>query len=109
MELTIGYVLKLIRIKCGLTLRTLCIERDLDPVRYSMIERDVLRPNTAELDVYLDLVGDKKKEEGQFLKLKKVDPIELRMFVREMILPEIVEAVKDHSFADGLKEALGLK
>lgn len=52
---------------------------------------------------------EKKEKEGKFLKLKEMDPVEIRMFVREMILPEIVKAVREGaSIADGLKQAMGL-
>jgi len=59
-KLTIGWILKEIRIRKGLTLRTFCLERKLDAVRYSLIERDELRPNTSEINDYLDLIKESK-------------------------------------------------
>ena len=53
--ITIGYILKEIRIRSGITLRRFCINRKLDAVRYSMIERDELKPNELELNEYLEL------------------------------------------------------
>lgn len=60
MKITIGLLLREIRIRKELTLRTFCIERELDAVRYSMIERDILRPNISEVNEYLDLIKEKK-------------------------------------------------
>lgn len=62
MEITIGSLLKEIRIKCGVTLRTFCLGRELDPFRYSMIERNVLKPNDTEVNEYIKLVEQKKEE-----------------------------------------------
>jgi anti-sigma28 factor (negative regulator of flagellin synthesis) len=39
-----------------------------------------------------------KKKEGEFLKLKKVAPVELRMFVREMLIPELKKAIEEGEF-----------
>lgn len=60
MKITIGWLLKEIRIRKGLTLRTFCLERKLDAIRYSLIERDELRPNLSELNDYLDLIKESK-------------------------------------------------
>ncbi|MBA7553598.1 hypothetical protein ES705_46192 [subsurface metagenome] len=60
MKITIGWLLKEIRIKKGLTLRTFCLERNLDPLRYSLIERDELRPNLSEINGYLNLIKESK-------------------------------------------------
>jgi len=60
MKITIGWLLKEIRIKKGLTLRTFCLERKLDPLRYSLIERDELRPNLSEINEYLNLIKESK-------------------------------------------------
>lgn len=60
MKITIGWLLKEIRIKKGLTLRTFCLERNLDPLRYSLIERDELRPNLSEINEYLNLIKESK-------------------------------------------------
>jgi len=179
---TIGNLVKEVRIKSGTTLRTFCLGRELDPVRFSLIERDELRPNDSEVDEYLNLVaelgkleetteevrtvalvlkifspdvprycmscgsvwkekifglfekktgalvnivaGEEKpfvckpcqkridmvgKKEKHAIITKDVKGFEIRQFVREMIFPEITEAVKDHSFGDGLAKALGLK
>ena len=48
-----------------------------------------------------------KKSKKSFI-VKNVDGVEIRKFVREAIIPEILEAIKDHDFRDDLKEALGL-
>ena len=55
-EITIGMVLREIRIRSGITLRSFCLNNDFDPMRYSLIERDELKPNMAELEEYLNLV-----------------------------------------------------
>lgn len=60
MKITIGWLLKEIRIRKGLTLRTFCLERKLDAIRYSLIERDELRPNMSEINEYLDLIKEVK-------------------------------------------------
>lgn len=60
MKITIGWLLKEIRIRKGLTLRTFCLERNLDPLRYSLIERDELRPNLSEINEYLNLIKESK-------------------------------------------------
>lgn len=60
MKITIGWLLKEIRIRKGLTLRTFCLERKLDAIRYSLIERDELRPNMSEVNEYLDLIKEVK-------------------------------------------------
>lgn len=60
MKFTVGWLLKEIRIRKGLTLRTFCLDRKLDAVRYSLIERDELRPNLSELNEYLDLIKEVK-------------------------------------------------
>lgn len=62
MEVTIGSILKEIRIRSGWTLRQFCIIHKLDPIRYSMIERDIMKPNIEELDQYMDLIKEKRKE-----------------------------------------------
>jgi len=56
MTFTIGYILKEIRIRSGLTLRTFCLGHKLDAVRYSLVERDQMMPNTSEINEYLDLI-----------------------------------------------------
>jgi len=61
MEVTIGSILKEMRIRSNWTLRRFCIANRLDPIRYSMIERDIMKPNIEELNLYLDLV-EKEKE-----------------------------------------------
>ena len=33
---------------------------------------------------------------------------EIRKLVREAIIPELIEAIRDHDFRDGLEEALGI-
>lgn len=58
MKFTIGFVLKEIRIRSGLTLRRFCLDRKLDAIRYSLIERDLLRPNISEINEYLDLIKE---------------------------------------------------
>ena len=60
MEITIGFILKEIRIRSEITLRTFCIDRKLDAVRYSLIERNELRPNISELNEYLNLINKEK-------------------------------------------------
>ena len=60
MKITIGWLLKEIRIKKGLTLRTFCLERNVDPLRYSLIERDELRPTLSEINGYLNLIKQSK-------------------------------------------------
>lgn len=72
MKVTIGLILKEIRIKSGLTLRSFCIKHDLDAVRYSMIERDVLKPDLFELAKYLELIKQKEKIEEVELELKSL-------------------------------------
>jgi len=57
MKFTVGWILREIRIRKELTLRTFCIERKLDAIRYSLIERDELRPNISEINDYLNLIG----------------------------------------------------
>ncbi len=56
MILTIGWLLKEIRIMNGLTLRTFCLDRKLDAIRYSLIERDELMPTRPEVNEYLGLI-----------------------------------------------------
>ena len=58
---TMGGLLKEIRIRHGLTLRRFCLERELDAMRYSLIERNLLRPNESEMNEYLNLMGKEKK------------------------------------------------
>lgn len=53
---TVGMILREIRIRSGLTLREFCLKNDFDPVRYSLIERDELKPIRAELEDYLNLI-----------------------------------------------------
>ena len=53
---TMGGLLKEIRIRHGLTLRRFCLDKKLDAVRYSLIERNELRPNESEMDEYLNLM-----------------------------------------------------
>ncbi len=58
--LTTGLLLRDIRIRNGLTLRMFCLDRELDPTRYSMIERDILKPTMTEAYEYLNLIERKK-------------------------------------------------
>jgi len=60
MVLTLGNVLKEIRIRNEVTLRNFCLSRDLDANRYSLIERNLLIPNTTEVEEYLKLIKDKR-------------------------------------------------
>lgn len=60
MTFTVGWILKEIRIRNGLTLRKFCLERKLDAIRYSLIERDQLMPTTSEINDYLDLIKESK-------------------------------------------------
>ena len=55
-EIMLGETLHQVRIKCNLVLRKFCLDRDLDVMRYSMIERGILRPTQDEIDRYLDLI-----------------------------------------------------
>ena len=50
-----------------------------------------------------------KKEQKPLNRILYQDGIEIRRLVREAIIPEIKEAIKDNNFKDGLKEALGIK
>lgn len=61
-EITIGMVLKDIRIQSGVTLRKFCLPSNLDPLRYSLIERDELKPNLAEYGGYLSLIHSQEKK-----------------------------------------------
>ena len=54
-EITVGEILTKIRIRRGKTLREFCLNNNLDPIRYSLIERDELKPNLTELEKYLML------------------------------------------------------
>lgn len=56
MGVTIGSILKEMRIRSNWTLRRFCIANGLDPIRYSMIERDIMKPNIEELTHYLNLI-----------------------------------------------------
>lgn len=60
MKITLGWVLREMRIRQGMTLRDFCIERKLDPIRYGLIERDELRPNWSEVNEYLELKEEEK-------------------------------------------------
>ena len=71
MEITSGMILREIRIRSRLTLREFCLKNDFDPVRYSLIERDELKPNRAELEDYLSLI----KFQGRIME-KKHEEIE---------------------------------
>lgn len=90
MEVSIGKLLKEIRIKCGTTLRTFCIGRKLDPARFSLIERDELRPNEAEVNEYIGLVAEWKEKyvisgevsEELYEEIKNIN-LELKPFLRE--------------------------
>jgi len=79
-EVSVGSLLKEIRIKCGITLRTFCLGRKLDPVRFSLIERDELRPNDSEVNEYLNLVG----ELGKLEETKEVS-LELKPFINKAL------------------------
>ena len=49
----------------------------------------------------------KNKKEKSFV-IKEVDGFEIRSFVREAIMPEIVEALKESLFKEDFKNALGI-
>jgi len=55
-EITVGMILRDIRIRNGITLRRFCLDNSLDPIRYSLIERDELKPSLAEYGEYLNLI-----------------------------------------------------
>lgn len=55
-EITVGMILKEIRIRRGITLRRFCLDNNFDPVRYSLIERDELKPSSAEYGEDLNLI-----------------------------------------------------
>ncbi len=57
MKVTVGRILKELRIGSGFTLREFCMRSDLDPSRFSMVERDILTPSTCEVNEYLKLVN----------------------------------------------------
>ena len=52
----VGDVLREIRIKRFLTLRQFCLNRELDPMRYSLIERNELKPTDCEIWEYIALI-----------------------------------------------------
>jgi len=52
-EITIGWILRDIRIRAGLTLREFCIKKKLDPIRHSLIERNELKPILQEYLEYM--------------------------------------------------------
>ena len=115
MKLTAGRILQEFRIRQGYTLREFCMGRNLDAVRYSLIERNELVPNLEELQQYLDLWEEQPKKPkpkplGAVI-TKDVDGFGIRMFVRDMIFPELVAMLEDqtHSFRVELQEALGIK
>jgi len=54
-EITVGWILRDIRIRAGLTLREFCIKKKLDPIRYSLIERNELKPNLREYLEYTEI------------------------------------------------------
>ena len=62
MKITSGTILREIRIRSGKTLRQFCIENNLDPVRYSLIERNELRPCPEEYGNYLNLIRPKMED-----------------------------------------------
>ena len=114
MKVTVGRILKELRIESGLTLREFCIKKELDAVKYSGIERGEIVPNADEANHYLRLVNiqmDGLPKLSHAVITKDVDGFGIRMFVRDMIMPEIIEAMRDRSssLGDGLKEALGIK
>ena len=53
--MTVGWILREMRINKGLTLREFCKRKKIDPIRYSLIERDELRPDRPEVYEYLNL------------------------------------------------------
>lgn len=61
MSVAVGSLLKAIRIKAGLTLRKFCLDRGLEAIRYSLIERGELPPDVFEISQYLNLVEEKSK------------------------------------------------
>lgn len=56
MNLSIGVILREIRLRSRITLRNFCLSRNLDPNRYSLIERNLLTPNESEVEEYLKLI-----------------------------------------------------
>lgn len=55
-KITVGMILRDIRIRSGTTLRRFCRNNNLDPIRFSLIERDELEPNLTEYGEYISLV-----------------------------------------------------
>ena len=57
-------------------------------------------------------IMNKKKDNKKDLKLLNrityQHGVEFRKLVREHIIPELIEAIEDNDFRDGLKEALGI-
>ena len=62
-EITVGMILRDIRIQKGITLRKFCLDNNFDPVRYSLIERNELRPNLEEYGNYINLIRSKEKKQ----------------------------------------------
>ena len=58
-KITPGLILKNIRIRCEYTLRSFCQENNLDPIRYSLIERNKLKPTLEEFGYYINLISKK--------------------------------------------------
>jgi len=60
MKITLGWVLREIRVRQGMTLGDFCIKRKVDAIRYGLIERDELKPDWSEVNEYLDLIKKSK-------------------------------------------------
>jgi len=43
------------------------------------------------------------EKEGEFLVMKTLDPIEFRMFIREIVIPELLRAINEGEFKIGCK------
>lgn len=72
MKLTAGRILQELRILQGYTLREFCLARGLDAVRYSLIERNEMAPNYAEMREYFNLLEDQPKKKSAVI-TKDVD------------------------------------
>lgn len=58
-KITVGLILKNIRLEREYTLSRFCQENNLDPIRYSLIERNELKPNLEEFGYYISLINKK--------------------------------------------------
>ena len=54
-------------------------------------------------------MNNKKKDLKPLDRISYQGSPEIRKLVREHIIPEVIEAIKNHDFRDGLRQALGLK